>query len=409
MTGAEINIFSSEFINDPFPTFQKLRSQSPVIWDSSFNSSLAANVGAWHFLGYQEVQMALRDPRFSAHFPRPNLEFFPEAERQMVLELFEHNDKKHMLWVDPPDHTRLRTLANKAFTAQKVQSMRPYIQEITDQLLDAVQVDGQMDVMDLAVQLPIAVTAQLLGVPEEDWARLKVFADNEVAFFAGQIPIATVYESRLEYRDYIRTAIAQRRQQLGDDLLSALIVAQEEGDRLTEDELIGTVHLLFIAGYETTMNLIGNGFLALLKNPHQLHLLRENPSLIKTAVEEFLRYDGPVQFMRRTAKQDLEISGNLIKAQQDVYIWFAAANHDPEKFPRPEEFDITRSDNPHMGFGYGIHLCLGAPLARLETEIAINTILRRFSEFSFASEEYQRNPNPMTRGLKSLPIVFKRA
>jgi cytochrome P450 len=296
----------------------------------------------------------------------------------------------------------------KAFNPHVVEHLRPRIQEIVDEILDNLQGATKIDfVQDFAQLLPVNVIADLIGFPREDYPKIKNWAACDAAFLAGgDISLELAYQSRTEYLNYVDEQINHRRQHPGKDLLSALIAVQEEGDSLSDGELQGMTWLLILAGYETTFNLLGNSLLVLLQHPEQLQLLRENPDLVETAVEEILRYDSAVQYLRRVAKEDFEFQGNLIKAGQDIAFWAGSANRDPEVFPNPDRFDITRQPNPHIGFGYGIHLCLGAPLARLEMQIALKTILQRLPEFYLSPEGYEWGSNPGVRGLKSLPLVF---
>jgi cytochrome P450 len=318
--------------------------------------------------------------------------------------------RKWMLLMNPPDHTRLRTLVTKAFTPRVVESLRPRIQEVVDQLLVAVQEAGAMDVIaDLAYPLPVIVIAGMLGVPAEDRESFKGWS-RDLARTLDPIITPEVLtagdEATVAFIDYFRALVAKRRKDPQDDLLSGLIAAEEQGDRLSEDELLATAVLLFGAGHETTMNLIGNGLLALLRNPHQFEKLRDDPSLAPSAVEEFLRYDGPVQMTARTALEDVEINGRTIAKGQQAVILLGAANRDPAQFADPDRLDLTRRDNRTLAFSHGIHYCLGAPLARVEAQIAINTLLRRLPALRLQTEELEWRETVTLRGLKALPAVF---
>lgn len=315
-----------------------------------------------------------------------------------------------MLLKNPPDHTRLRKLVTKAFTPRIVEGMRPHIQNIVDDLLERVQAKGSFDIIgDLAFPLPVIVIAELIGVPVEDRDQFKEWTG---ALARSLDPVVTqeIVEAANNATDsfveYFTRLVAKRRSQPQEDMLSALIAVEEEGDRLTEDELLSNIILLFAAGHETTMNLIGNGMLALFRNPDQLAKLKADPTLIQTAVEEFLRYDGSVQITARVALEDLAIGGTLIHKNQQSLILLGAANHDPAQFANPDQLDITRQDNPHLTFGHGIHHCLGAPLARVEAQIAITTLLRRMPNIQLATDHVEWREMITLRGLRELPVTF---
>jgi cytochrome P450 len=317
-----------------------------------------------------------------------------------------------MLSIDPPAHTRMRSLANKAFTPRVVERSRPHIQEIADELLDALPEPGSLDVVaDLAVPLPMIVIAEVLGVPLSDRERFKGWSSDVAASLGGPFQPADVLEkardSSNEIADYFRDLIARRRSEPRDDLISALIAAEEQGDLLSEDELIATCILLLIAGNETTTNLVGNGMLALLRHPEERRRLQSDPSLIETAVDEMLRYESSVQMTSRIVDHDLEFAGQRFEEGQVVLLLLAAANRDPAHFPDPERFDVTRRPNRHLAFGQGIHYCLGAPLALAEAQIAIQTLLRRLPqpEAAFDIDAPEWGQSFILRGLKRLPIT----
>lgn len=286
-----------------------------------------------------------------------------------------------MLLKNPPNHTWLRKLVTKAFTLRMVENMRTHIQDIVHDLLDAVHARRRFDIIqDLAFPLPVIVIAELIGVPTQD---REYFKDWTAALARSLDPIITpeitqaADKATEDLIAYFTTLVTERRDSPQDDLLSGLIAAEKEGDRLDEDELLATAILLFAAGHKATMDLIGNGMLALFRNPDQMARLKADPSLIKTAVEEFLRYDGSVQITARVALEDIEVGGKTICKNQQALLLLGAANRDPAHFPDPDQLDITRHENPHLTFGHGIHHCLGAPLARVEAQIAINSMLRR--------------------------------
>ncbi len=318
-----------------------------------------------------------------------------------------------MLDRDPPDHTRLRGLVNKAFTPRVVEMLRPRIQQIVDGLLDAADGAGAMDLIeDFAYPIPVIVICEMLGVPVEDRERFKKWG-LDIARGLDAIwlpPDSEVTQrsmaSRRALSDYFRALIAERRTAPRNDLLSALIAAEEAGDKLSEEELLATCILLLVAGHETTVNLIGNGTLALLRHPDQLRLLRENPGLIGSAVEELLRFDGPVQRTARIPSEDVTIRGCTIAKGEMVMPFIGAADRDPAQFPDPDRLDIARGDNRHIAFGWGIHFCLGAPLARVEGQIAINTLVQRLPKLSLATDKPEFRQSLTLRGLSALPVSF---
>jgi cytochrome P450 len=393
-------------LENPFAIYSLLRTVRPVM---KLPTQGYDGPGVWFLTRYRDVHDALRDPRFSvermrATIIRENVERLPAFIQQAAQGL------RSMLTMDPPDHTRVRKLVNKAFTPRRIESLRHHIETIVDELLAPVMDAGQMDVIDaLAAPLPAIVIAELLGVPPEDHRQFKTWA-SEIVATLGQPTIgarrAAAAPAIQKLFGYLSEIIADRRKEPRDDLISAMVQAQEENDALTDTELLATSNLLLIAGHETTTNLIGNGLLALLREPDELERLRGDGSLLPTAIEELLRYDGPVQATVRVATEDLEIDGNEIDAGSLVLVGIGAANHDPAVFNEPERLDIGRDPNPHLAFGFGAHFCLGAPLARLEGEIAFRVLLERFPNLALATEAPQYRSNPVLRGLVSLPVSF---
>jgi len=318
-----------------------------------------------------------------------------------------------MLFRDPPDHTRLRSLVSRAFTPRVVEAMRPHIQEIVNELLDRVEGARGMDVIeDLAYPLPVRVICEMLGVPLADQDVFKEWsADIARSLDASILPATSEVITRGQVsgdaiREYFRSLIAVRRKEPRQDLLSALIAAEEQGDKLSEPELVATCVLLLIAGHETTVNLIGNGFLALLRHPDQMRALADDPALIQTGIEELLRFDGPVQRTGRMTLADVEIGGRPIPKGSIVAAVIGAANRDPAQFADPDRLDVTRRENRHIAFGFGIHFCLGAPLARIEGQVAIGTLLRRQRALKLVSDTPEWRESSVLRGLKTLPVTF---
>jgi cytochrome P450 len=311
---------------------------------------------------------------------------------------------------NPPDHTRLRGLVHKAFTPRMVEQLRQMIQDVTNDLLDKVQGKGEIDLIaDLAYPLPVTVIAELLGIPESDQDQFHAWS-NALARSLDLTDATAVYdrasEAAVVFTDYLAELADARRRQPQNDLLSALVAVEEQGDHLTANELSATSSLLFVAGHETTINLIGNGTLALLRHPEQLAKLKGEIGGMKVAIEELLRYDSPVQMTSRMALENIDYKGYNIPQGAQVAFLLGSANHDPDRFENPDQLDITRQKNQHLSFGGGIHYCLGAPLARLEGEIALTTLLQRMPNLQLAVETPEYTDNYLLRGLKSLPLTF---
>jgi cytochrome P450 len=399
-----VELFDPDFKANPYPTYARLRSEAPV-----HRVALPDGRGVWLVTRYEDVSAVLKDERFvkdwrNAMTPEQLAQMPPIPEVMKPL-------SRNMLDTDPPDHERLRSLVQKAFTPRLIERMRPRVQAIADALLDAVQDRGEMDLVDdYAFPLPIIVIAELLGVPAEDRNKFREWSNAAVSGDTTQEYMEKVLLPHMQaFTDYLRAMFEEKRQNPQDDLISGLVRAEEAGDKLSEDELLGMVFLLLIAGHETTVNLIGNGTLALLQHPDQLQKLREDPSLIKPAIEELLRYDGPVETStERFAREDIDIGGTVIPRGEMVMVVLASADHDPERFTDPDTLDITRADNRHLAFGKGIHFCLGAPLARMEGQIAIDTLLRRMPELRLVDspESLTWRPGMILRGLNGLPVEF---
>lgn len=399
-----VDLFDPVFKENPYPTYAELRSTAPV-----YRTELPDGRGLWLITRYEDVLAVLKDARFVKDWRKA---LTPEQLAQVppippVMEPLTHN----MLDTDPPDHERLRSLVSKAFTPRLIERMRPRVQAIADSLLDAVQDRGEMDLIDdYAFPLPITVIAELLGIPAEDRNRFREWSNAAVSGNATQEYLEEILIPHMTaFNDYLLALFEEKRKNPKDDLVSALVRAEEAGDKLSEDELLGMVFLLLVAGHETTVNLIGNGVLALLQHPDQLQKLKDDPSLIKPAVEELLRYDGPVETStERFAREDIDLGDTVIPRGEMVLVVLGAADRDPERFADPDELDITRADNRHLAFGKGIHHCLGAPLARMEGQIAISTLLDRMPNLRLASspESLSWRPGMVIRGLKGLPVEF---
>lgn len=399
------DLYSQRFKSNIYETYAEMRQAEPVYCQPGLDGETMI----WFVTGYDEVQLALKDDRRFVRDYRLALtaeQLAASPQEPPLLALI----NSHMLNKDGEDHRRLRGLIGKAFTPKIVAQQRERIQAIADELLDRVQVDGNMDLVeDYAFPLPITVIAELLGVPAADrhqfraWSNAVVTPDlspGAMERFVGQMRDFTAYLGRL---------FAERRRQPQDDLVTALVQAEEAGDQLSEEELFSTVVLLIIAGHETTVSLIANGMLALLQHPAALDRLKADSTLVPQAVEELLRYDGPVErALTRWAAEDVELGGQRISRGQPVILILAAADRDPAHFQEPGVLDIDRQPNPHLAFGRGAHYCLGAPLARLEGEIAINTLLRRLPNLRLAADPHdlQWRLVPMFHALQALPVAW---
>lgn len=386
-------LFTKEFTHNPYPVYEKLRQSDPIL-----NLQFPDGRFGWLISNYEEAVEALKDSRFSKDVAK--------AMGQEQTSVFSTN----MLFSDPPDHKRLRGLVQKGFTPQRIADMRGHIQEIADNLLDAVSSKDTINLIDeYAFKLPIIVISEILGVPTEDQDKFRVWS-NSIIGASNQEMNEQVVQHMNEFIAYLKDWFAKVRKQPGDDMISQLVIAENQGDRLSEQELYGVVTLMIIAGHETTVNLIGNGVLALLEHPEQRKLLQEQPELIHGAIEEMLRYNGPVEFSTsRWATEDMDFHGVHMKKGDLVVIALNSANRDASQFADPNIFDITREKSQHLAFGKGIHLCLGAPLARLEGEIAINTLLRRYPHFELQRDidELEWRPGMIVRGVKEIPISLR--
>jgi cytochrome P450 len=396
------NPLSPEFIRDPYPSYERLRSTDPM-HVTPFGAFLASR--------HAEVSLVLRDKRFGKDFvDRTTRRYGPDVMEEPVFRSMRH----WMLQQDPPDHTRLRGLVVKAFTARRVEDMRPRIQAIVDEMLDRIAPLGHMDLIeDFAFRLPVTIICDMLGIPPE---HREVFytSSRNGGRLLDPVPlspaeIAQANTGTAAAQMYFQQLFELRRKNPGDDLTTQLVQAEEDGSKLSNEELTANIILLFGAGHETTVNLIGNGLLALHRNPDQLALLRANPALITNAIEEFLRYDSSVQMAGRVALEDIDdLGGKKIPKGESVLCLLGSANRDPAVYPdRPDRLDITRSNVRPLSFGGGIHFCLGAQLARIEAEVAIATLLRRLPDLRLDDVKTPEwRPTFVLRGLRSLPASW---
>jgi cytochrome P450 len=394
-----------EFRADPYPFFHLLREQEPV-HQTPF--------GVYLLTRHADAAAAVRDPRLSSDERNSELyQAFVESSDEPARGIFgDEMGQAVLLFLDPPDHTRLRGLVSKAFTPRVIEQLRARIEELVNGLLDTVEArgDAHMDVIaDLAYPLPVVIICELLGVPAADHVRFQQWS-RELAGSIDPQPLRTpeqeerIHTAAEAFVEYFHELIDRRRRDPADDLLSALIAAEEAGDRLSEPELLATALFLLIAGHETTVNLIGNGTLALLRHPDQLDRLRADPSLDRNAVEELLRFDSPVMITQRITLEEYEVGGTTIPARQQIIPLLGAANRDPQAFPEPDRLDLGREGaGRHLAFGGGHHFCLGAALARLEGQIAIGTLVRRFPRLEPAGEPVRRETFTL-HGLERLPV-----
>lgn len=402
MKDIEVDLASPEFKADPYPFFARLRETAPVC-----RVILPGRQTAWLITRYDDVAAALKDGRFAKD---PNNALTPDqAARQPWVPKMFRPLTRNMLDLDLPDHTRLRGLVQKAFTPRLVERMRERVASLTGELLDAALRRGRFDLIrDYALPIPTTIISEMLGVPAGDRHRFHRWSEVIVATSPSGPGMAKAIPSVFFFLRYIRRLVRARRAEPRDDLVSALAKAEEAGDQLSEDELLAMIFLLLVAGHETTVNLIGNGALALMRHPGQMERLRGDPSLVKTAVEELLRYESPLATAtERFAREDIPIASVVIPRGELVYAVLASANRDPRQFPEADTLDVAREPNRHLAFGLGIHYCLGAPLARLEGEIAIPALLRRAPGLRLAvpPERLGWRRGLVLRGLESLPVV----
>lgn len=400
----ELDLASASFKANPYPLYARLRAYEPV-----YKFSSAHGQSTWLITRYTDAEFVLRDERFVKD--RQHIAS-PERAAHLSNSPASANDLMSMSMVDfdPPDHTRLRTLINPFFTPRQIESWRERIGQITNELIDAVADKGSMDLIDdFASVLPLRVVSEMLGVPIEDGPKLHAWTKLTADSLGSPEAFQRANEALQEFYSYLLTLIEKKRQEDADDLISKLLKIGAEGSQISDRELVTMTFLLITAGHDTADNMIGSGMLALLTHPQQMALLRENPSLIKTAVEEFLRYRSPFMLSTmRWASEDIELGDKLIRRGDSVLISLAASNRDEDTFARPDTFDITRQENPHLAFGKGIHYCLGAPLARLEGQVAIPILLQRLPHLRLQvdPDTLEWRPGWLVQGLHHLPVVF---
>jgi cytochrome P450 len=420
--GLQAMFFDPGFKDRAYGVYADLRERAPV-------TSVALPNGRtiWFVAGYDEALAVLRDHARFANDPG-NI-YTQEQLDGMYAQMLAHLSpeqmerikevdtaiSRHLLGVDPPDHTRLRKLVSRSFTPKYVEELRPRVQQIADDLLHGIEArmaaEGTrvFDVVDAyAFPLPLTVIAEMLGIPEEMRDRFRDWSNAAVEFNPAQMGDLEINQQLYAFVEYMRWLIAEKRERPGDDLVSLLVQVEEEGDRLSEEELLAMIFLLIVAGHETTVKLIGNGMLALFEHPEQFARLRADPSLVKNLVEEALRFSGPVEHsLPRYAREDVEIGGATIPRGSEVMVLLASADRDTEQFPDPDRFDLGREPGRHLAFGMGIHVCLGAPLARIEGQVAFASLLARFPDIRLAvpRRELTWRPGTLLRGLDALPVA----
>ena len=404
-----LNPFLPEVIADPYPVYSHYRETDPVHWGIAANRQLS---GAWYLFRYEDVMQVLEDRRFGreGHKVRDDIDTAPVPK---AYKGFSSMVSNWMVFRDPPNHTRLRLLVNKAFSPKTLENIRPAIVDIADGLLDRVGERVEIDLIDdFAFPLPVMVIAALLGVDPEDRFAFREWALALQHASASRLtPSVEVYEqaeaATQSFIEYFKNAIAKRHAEPRQDLITALAKARYEGDKLNDEEILATCIHLLTAGHETTINLIAKGTLALLRNPEQLLLLRSHPELMPTAVEELIRYDSPVQMLSRWAYEDVEIGGKLIRRGDSVGLILGSANRDPRRFDNPDLLNIQREDNKHCGFGGGIHFCLGSALARAEAQISLNILINRLPKLQLIDRPIQWADNIVFHGPKHLTIGLR--
>jgi cytochrome P450 len=392
-----------EVMANPYPAFTELRTKSPVYWSPVLKG--------WVLTRYADVRQALHDPKLSADRITPFMDSLPPA-RRVALSGLERILTRWAVFVDPPVHTRLRGLMNKAFTPRAIEKLRARIGIIVDQLIDRIAPRGRMDMIaDFAYPLPATVIAGMLGVPEKDVERFKSWSDDLAAFVGGAQATPQKYERACyglsEMDGYFRAIVRERRSSPAkDDVIGGLVAAEEDGRVLSEDELVATAVLILFAGHETTANLIGNGMIALLDHPGEVAKWRARPEIAESAVEELLRYDSPAASVTRVAKDVVTYGGRRIAPGDRLFLMINAANRDGAQFKDPDRLDLERPDNRHIAFGYSAHYCIGAPLARLEGEIAFTRLFARLDSIELERRDLEWSDNLVLRGAKEIPLRF---
>ncbi len=400
--------FDPQWASDPFPLYETLRRDAPVHKN---------DLGFWVVARHADCLAVLRDRRASSDSLNIGAGQLPNGIRTPA----DHDDPvavamlemRPFLFRDPPDHTRLRGLVSKAFTPKVVESLRTRTQEVVDELLDAAVEAGEVDLLEeFAYPLPVRIICDLLGVPLADQDRFKVWSTAlarglDPDFLLTEEVIDARAEGVMQFSQYFFELLAERRRNPGEDLLSRLVEAEDGGTVLSEAEMLSTCILLLVAGHETTVNLISGGALALLQHPDQFERFRTDPEVTRSGVEEMLRYVSPVQLTGRALTEDCEFGGVELAAGEFAMLLLASANRDPDQFEEPDRFDITRTPNNHLGFGFGVHHCLGAPLARMEAQVALTSLVKRAPDLALTVDRVEYKTNVVLRGMESLPVSMR--
>ena len=397
-------VFSDEVLQDPYPTYARLHEEGPLHYVE------VGKWAVWSIFSHAECAAIAKDPRLSAKRAKQMLLPLPISRQSEFSELARMLGL-WLIFMDPPEHTRLRKLLNKGFSAAAAEGLRTQAEAIVDQMLAPLKHGSEVELMsEFANPMPVRIISELLGVPQALHGTF-VNASRAIAVFRGN-PNRTVEEARaaqdalIELTEFFRKTVAERRRNKGNDLISLLIDIEEEGEVLTEEELYAQCIALLFAGHETTRNLIGNGMYTLLQNPQQMAELREKPEMIRSAVEELLRYESPVQFTARVLKEDIEVCGQPIRKGWTVQCMLGAANRDPKQFKEPDQLDLKRLNNQHLAFSAGLHFCIGAQLARLEGQVALLNLVQRFPQMKLAGPRPEWASTFGFRGLKSLPVIM---
>ena len=404
MSGLEYRPNDPSVLADPFPLYRRMRDEDPAHWSPALK--------AWVLTRYEDVRQVCLDSRMSSDRLRPFFATLPSAEAQRISEVIRYLTL-WMVFRDPPEHTRLRRLAAKVFNVRSVHALRPSIEALTGWLLEGLGEREQLDfIADFAGPLPAMVIMDMLGVPRSELAQVKRLSD-EMALFIGSTRDSPGKYSRAEaatkdMAGLFRDLIAERRRAPRADLLTELVQAEEDGERLSDDELVATCIILLFAGHETTTHHIANGLASLLRFPGELRRLRSEPGLAAAAVEELLRFDGPIGALVRIVGEEQSLHGKTLRAGQRVFLLMNAANRDPRAYERPDELDLRRNGPPHLAFGFGAHLCLGFPLARLEGQIALPAALARWRSIEPLASTPEWLDSMVLRGMKAMPLRVKR-
>ncbi|MFI1289119.1 cytochrome P450 [Streptomyces sp. NPDC020792] len=401
LSGLAFDPWDPVFRADPYPAYAELRARGRVLHYEPTDQ--------WLVPHHADVSALLRDRRLGRTYQhRFTHEEFGRTPPPPEHEPFHVLNDHGMLDLEPPDHTRIRRLVSKAFTPRTVERLKPYVHRLANELVAELVAAGGGDLLrDVAEPLPVAVIAEMLGIPEADRAQLRPWSADICGMYElnpSEETAAKAVRASVEFSDCLRELIAERRKEPGEDLTSGLIAAHDEGDRLTEQEMISTAVLLLNAGHEATVNATVNGWWALFRNPEQLAALRADHSLIPSAIEELMRYDTPLQLFERWVLDEIEIAGTTIPRGAEIAMLFGSANHDPAVFTDPGRLDLTRRDNPHISFSAGIHYCIGAPLARIELAASMTALLERAPTLTLAAEP-DRKPNFVIRGLDGLSVA----